>query len=126
MLSSSQEALNTGLACRRLKIAQGKRCEHLRGRRLTGKSTVLGPDFDYRAVLVDRYFRGLTEIGNLHVVQIDVGALDDGFATGEDGNALQEILALIPDTGCPDCSNLQRAPQLIHDQSSQRLVPNIL
>src|ERR1700678_3100793 len=31
------------LACRRLKIAQGKKWEHLCGRRLTGKAAVLGP-----------------------------------------------------------------------------------
>ena len=65
--SSSQQAPDTGLACRRLKIAQGKRCEHLRRHRLTGKAAALGPDFDHRAVLVDRYLRGLTEVGNLYV-----------------------------------------------------------
>jgi len=34
--------------------------------------------------------------------------------------------ALIPEAGCRDGSNLQRATQLVHDESSQRLAPNIL
>jgi len=64
LASSRQQAPDTGLACRRLKIARGEWSEHLRGHRVTGKSAVLGPDFDHRPVLFDRYLRGLTEFGN--------------------------------------------------------------
>ena len=91
-----------------------------------GKLVILDLPFDHRVVFVDGDLLGLTEVGNLYVVQLDVEAFSDGFATGEAGNAQQHILALIPEVGCPDGSNLQRAPQLVHDESSQRLAPNIL
>src|SRR5208282_1371071 len=82
--------------------------------------------FDHRVVLGDGDPLGLTEIGNLYVFQLDVEAFGDGLAAGEEGNVLQHTLALIPEAGSPDGSNSQRATQLVHDESSQCLAPNIL
>ena len=85
-----------------------------------------GPAFDHRMVLVDSDPLGLTKAGNLYVFQLDVGAFGDGLAPGEAGNVLQHSLTLIPEAGCPDGSDLQRATQFSHNQSGQRLAPNIL
>ncbi len=87
---------------------------------------VLTPAFDHRVVLVDGDLLGLTEVGNLYVVQLDVEAFGDGLAPSKAGNVLQHAPALIPGAGCPDSSDLQRTTQLVHDESSQRLAPNIL
>src|ERR1039458_3563313 len=90
------------------------------------KLVVLGLAFDDCPVLVDGDLLGLTEVGNLYVFQLDVEACGDRLATGEEGNVLQHTLALIPEAGCPDSSNSQRATQLVYDESSQRLASNIL
>src|ERR1700691_1025917 len=94
--------------------------------RLRENLVVLGPAFNDRDVLVNSDLPGLTEIGNLYVFQLDVEPFSDGLPTREHGNLLQHNLALIPEAGCPDGRNLQRAPQFIHDEISQRLAPNIL
>src|ERR1039458_6823041 len=93
---------------------------------LKGRLFVLRPAFDYGVVLVDGDLPGLPEIGNLYVVQLDVEALGDGGATSEAGNVLQHTLTLIPEARSPHGSHLQRATQLVHHESSQRLALNLL
>lgn len=89
------------------------------------------PAFDHRLVLVDGNLPGVTEVGHLYVFQLDVeaffvGLTADGLTADEDGNILQHTPALVTETGRPDGSNLQRAPQSVHNQSRQRFALHIL
>jgi len=69
---------------------------------------------------------GLTEIGNLHVTQLDLEAFGSGFATGEKGDVLQHTFALIAEAWCPNGGNLQMAIQLFHNQSGKCLSGDVL
>jgi len=93
---------------------------------LKARLFVLHPTFDDGVVLVDGDLPGLTEIGNLYVFQLDVEVFGDGRTSGEAGDVLQHAHALISEAGNPDGSHLQRATQLVHDQSGQRRALNIL
>jgi hypothetical protein len=55
---------------------------------------------------------GLTEIGNLHVTQLDLDAFGSGFATREKCDIMQHTFALIAEARCPNGGNLQIATQL--------------
>src|ERR1700691_5284054 len=52
---------------------------------------------------------GLTEIGNLHVTQLDFEAFGSGFATGEKADVMQHTFALIAEARCPNGGNLEMA-----------------
>jgi hypothetical protein len=82
----------------------------------------LGPALDHRVVLVDGDPRGLTEVGDLYLSQLEAEAFGDRLPAGQDGDAL----SLISEAGRPDGSNLQRASYLVHDKRRQRLATNVL
>ena len=64
---------------------------------------------------------GLTEIGNLHVTQLDPDAFGSGFATCEKGDVAQHTFALIAEARGPNGGNMQIATQLFHNESGKRL-----
>jgi hypothetical protein len=49
---------------------------------------------------------GLTEIGNLHVTQLDPATFDSRFATCEKGDGAQHTFALIAEARCPNGGNM--------------------
>lgn|SRR5208283_1361839 len=65
------------------------------GLRLKGETAILCPPFDHRVVLVDGDLAGEAEIGNLNVSQLQVDSFADGLGTGNQGNFLQNALALL-------------------------------
>jgi hypothetical protein len=69
---------------------------------------------------------GLTEIGNLHVTQLDLEAFGSGFATGEEADVMQHTLALIAEARRPNGGNLQVATQLFHNESGKRFSGDVL
>jgi hypothetical protein len=48
----------------------------------------------------------LTEVGNLHVTQLDLDAFGSAFATREKGDVMQHTFALIAGARCPNGGNL--------------------
>ena len=80
---------------------------------------------DGGVVLVDGDFLGLAEVSNLNVLELDAEVFGDGLAAGQDCNVLQHGFAAIAKAGGLDGSNVQRATQLVDDQSRQRLALNI-
>src|ERR1035438_592140 len=69
---------------------------------------------------------GLTEIGNLHVTQLDLEAFGSGFSTGEKADVMQHTFALIAEARRPNGGNLQMATQLFHNESGKRLSGDVL
>src|SRR5579871_114701 len=75
---------------------------------------------DGGVVLVDGDLLGLAEVGHLNVLELDAEIFGDGLAAGEDGDILQHRLAGIAEAGSLDGRDLQRATELIDDESRQR------
>ena len=69
---------------------------------------------------------GLTEIGNLHVTQLDLVAFGSGFATRQKGDIMQHTFALIAEARCPNGGNLQIATQFFYNQSGKRFSGDVL
>ena len=80
---------------------------------------------DGGVVLVDGDLLGLAEIADLNVFQLNAEILSDGFATGEFRDVIEHGLAAIAEARRLDGGDLQRATQLVHDQSCQRFAFNI-
>ena len=57
---------------------------------------------------------------NLNVLQLDAEVFGDGLAAGQDGDVLQHGLAAIAEARSLDGADLQRAAQLVHDESRER------
>ncbi len=81
---------------------------------------------DGGVVLVDGDLLGLAEIADLNVFQLDAEILSDGLATSEFRDVIQHGLAAIAEARRLDGGDLQRATQLVHDQSCQRFAFDIL
>ncbi len=63
---------------------------------------------------------------HLDVLQLDAQIFGDGLATGEDGDVLQHGLAAIAEARSLDGRDLQRATQLVDDQSGERFAFHVL
>src|SRR6185437_11739122 len=80
---------------------------------------------DGGVVLVDGDFLRLAKIGNLNVFELDAEVFGDGFAAGQNCDVLQHGLATIAKTRGLDGSNVQRATQLVDDESRERFAFNV-
>src|SRR5581483_5724870 len=72
---------------------------------------------DGGVVLVDGDLLGLTEVGHLDVLQLDAEIFGNCLTAGEDGDVLQHSLAAIAEARRLNGADLQRATQLVDDQS---------
>src|SRR5208282_476878 len=83
--------------------------------------------FDYcRVVFVDGDLLGLSEIRQLHVLQLDAQIFRDRLAAGQSRDVLQHCLAPIAEARSLDGRDLQRATQFVDDQSRQRFAFHVL
>ncbi len=89
-------------------------------------SGLAGAVNDGGVVLVDGDALGLAQILELHAFQLDAQIFGDGLAAGQDGNVAQDRLAAIAEAGSLHGSHVQRAAQLVHDQSRQSFALNVL
>src|SRR5882762_1800970 len=81
---------------------------------------------DGRVVLVDGDFLGLSEIGQLHVLQLDAQIFRDRLAAGQGCDVLQHCLPTIAEARSLDGRDLQRATKFVHDQSRKRFAFHVL
>src|SRR5215469_9106118 len=81
---------------------------------------------DGGVVLVDGHFLCLTKVADLNVLQLDAEIFGDGLATGQDSDVLQHGFTTIAESRSLYGSNVQRAAQLVDDESSERLALNVL
>ena len=71
-------------------------------------------------VLVDGDLLGLAEVADLNVLELDAEIFGDGLAAGQDGDVLQHGLAAVAEARSLDGRDLQRATQLVDDESGER------
>jgi len=71
-------------------------------------------------------FLGLSEIGELHVLQLDAEIFRDGFPAGQRRDVLQHCLAAIAKARSLNGRNLQRATKFVDDESRQRFAFHVL
>src|SRR5262249_11279337 len=74
---------------------------------------------DGGVVLVDGDLLGLAEVRHLNVLELDAEIFGDGLAAGEDGDILQHGFAAIAEARSLDGRDLQRATQLVDDESGE-------
>ena len=83
--------------------------------------------FDDRGVvLVDGDLLGAAEVLELHVLELDAEVFGDGLAAGEGGDVFEHGFAAIAKARGLDGSALQRAAELVDDQSRQRFAFDVL
>ena len=87
---------------------------------------VLGPAFNHRVAFADSDLPSPTEVGDLHVLRVEVEVFGDDPSTRQNSDILQHSLAAIAEAGRLYSANLQRAAQLPHNESRQSLALNIL
>src|ERR1700674_4432158 len=81
---------------------------------------------DGGVVFVDGDLLGLSEIGQLHVLQLDPQIFRDRLAAGQCRDVLQHCLAAIAEAWSLDGRDLQRATKFVDDESRKRLAFHIL
>src|SRR6185437_633478 len=80
---------------------------------------------DGGVVFVNGDALGLAEIGDLHVLEFNAQVLGDGASTGERGDVIEHGLAAIAEARGLDGRDLQRATQLVHNESGERFAVHV-
>src|SRR6185436_13350865 len=87
---------------------------------------LLAVAFDDRGVvLVDRDLLGTAEIFEFDALEFDTEILADDFATGENRDVFEHRLATIAKSWSLNGSDVQRAAQLVHNESRERFAFDI-
>src|SRR6202000_38778 len=81
---------------------------------------------DRRVVLVDRHALRSAQILDLHALELDAEILSDGLAARENSDVLEHGLAAVAEARSLHRSDVQRAAQLVDNQSRQRLAVDVL
>ena len=89
-------------------------------------SALTGTVDDRGRVLGDDDAAGLTELGELGVLEFEAHLLGDHLAAGEDRDVLEHPLAAVAEAGGFDGDTGEGAPQLVHDQGREALALDVL
>src|SRR5207342_1142151 len=74
---------------------------------------------DRRVVLIDNDFLRSAKVFDMDVLQLDAEIFRNRFATGENRDVIQHGLAAIAEAGGLNGCSLQRATQLVDDESGE-------